>query len=160
MCYQENSTQNLPLNVLPAGSSFELEICSVQKGGFEPKSPTALVWFGRGGLGPCWLSVCIASMISKHPWSRGTQVPSWQGLRERSPARHVCWSACAVGQTPLLVCACCGSGTSPGLHVPPVAGSRAAAPQLVMTLYSSTLGESKGQSLAPHAMLGLQQFYV
>lgn len=34
-CYQENSTENLPLNGLPAGSSFELEICSVQLLGGE-----------------------------------------------------------------------------------------------------------------------------
>lgn len=29
-CYRENSTENLPLNGLPAESSFELEIYSVQ----------------------------------------------------------------------------------------------------------------------------------
>lgn len=35
LCYQENGTENLPLNIFLAGSSFELEICSVQLLGGE-----------------------------------------------------------------------------------------------------------------------------
>lgn len=63
--------------------------------------------------------------------------------------RQISWSVSAVGQAHLLVCMCRIS-LAPG----------AAAPRLVMTLYSSTLSESKGQGLAPRVMLSLQQFYV
>lgn len=57
-------------------------------------------WFGL--VWARWLGTTLAlglhcSMSSKHPRSRGTQVPRWWGLEEHSPARHVSWHACAVG---------------------------------------------------------------
>ena len=62
---------------------------------------------------------------------------------------HVSCSVRAVSQARLLLCMC---------HMPTAPG--AAAPRPVVTLDSSTLGESKGQGLAPCAMLSLQQVYV